>query len=174
MARQRTSTKLTPAAWERIRRIWRILIWLPFRVAPETWHLRRRLRRINAPFDALLAKAKTHDEKQMLLSDRHFEAYEVEEALEEIETKRILRQCFHLRIPVPRKPYGEGEDEVWERSVDSGKWFLKDEGILNLRKLIRDEKKERRDYWLGWLLPLITAGTGIIGAITGLVAVWRG
>jgi len=41
--------------------------------------------------------------------------------------------------------------------------------IVDIRSLVRRERKERREGMMLWLAAL----TGIIGALSGLLAVWK-
>lgn len=70
-------------------------------------------------------------------------------------------------LPIP--PFSE-EDEMWECSNFTGKHHLTEKGIREVRGIIRKDKKERMEllsYWYPWIGILF----GLIGAITGLIAV---
>jgi len=59
------------------------------------------------------------------------------------------------------------KDGLWERSSNTGDYYLTDKGIAEMRGIIRKDTKEKMEifsYWGGLLI-------GLIGAITGLVAV---
>ena len=79
---------------------------------------------------------------------------------------RLMSQARRLYVPVPR--YTKANAELWEPSRASyGVMLLTDRGIRQMLDDIRREKMARRDSLLAWVAPL----TGIIGALTGLVAV---
>ena len=65
-----------------------------------------------------------------------------------------------------------GETTKDWRQGPQGLWCLTDQGIANVREEIRNElrwRHERRAHWINWFSVLV----GLIGAITGLVAVLR-
>ena len=93
----------------------------------------------------------------------------LEEELEAIATNKLRKQAYRLKIPFPSPPYGsdEFETEDWERGHNLGEWSLKPSGYVKVRAVIRSEQKERRETLLACVIPM----TGLIGAITGLIAV---
>ena len=65
-------------------------------------------------------------------------------------------------------PLPESKDkELWKDLYYAGGRALTSKGFWELKKLIRQEKRERREGFVVWLAAL----TGIIGATTGLAAV---
>jgi hypothetical protein len=62
------------------------------------------------------------------------------------------------------------DEECWKNmcAYRQGR-ILTTKGVCEIKKAIRAEEKERREGYIVWIAAL----TGIIGAITGLVAVWR-
>ncbi len=79
---------------------------------------------------------------------------------------RLMRKARRLYVPVPR--YTKENADLWEQSAAIyGKTLLTDKGIRQMLDDIRKEKMARRDRLLAWIAPL----TGVIGALTGLVAV---
>jgi hypothetical protein len=64
--------------------------------------------------------------------------------------------------------------EFWDNSDFEGRMFLTSKGFWELKKLIRQEEKERREgigFWMGIFIGITGAITGIIGALIGLIAV---
>ncbi|WP_313171104.1 hypothetical protein [Massilia oculi] len=84
----------------------------------------------------------------------------------------LLQRARDLRIPIPPVYVGRHLSDDWERSgIDGNRYFLSLAGGRKLRAEIDEEERklaERRAR----SIPYITALTGLIGAITGLVAVW--
>ena len=79
----------------------------------------------------------------------------------------ILSKANKRFLPTP--PFSE-EDGMWERSNYTGKYHLTEKGFREVRGMIRKDTKERMEllsYWSPWIGLLI----GVIGALTGLVAV---
>lgn len=94
------------------------------------------------------------------------EGCEMLPVIEEIDGLKTGRFCqIANRLIVPLPDYND--KELWQdKSYGSG-IVLTSKGFWELKKLIRQEKRERREGFVVWLATL----TGIIGAITGLAAV---
>lgn len=91
---------------------------------------------------------------------------------EYLYSQRLLRQARRLRVPIPAfyTPDSKPTDD-WIETQYLGMWRLTELGIAKLREEIRKEQRwrfERRAHWVAW----ISAITGVIGALTGLLAVW--
>ena len=73
-------------------------------------------------------------------------------------------------MPIPHRCSSDGSESLfWYTGRQTGGEYLTNEGIKALRKEIRQESNalhEDRSKWVVW----VTAATGLIGAITGLVA----
>lgn len=97
------------------------------------------------------------------------EAYEGDEIA---HTRKLLRQARHLRVPVPPVWNADGtETEHWNRSQVFGEHYLGDLGQVKLRDAIRQElawRQQTKGHWIAW----VSAFTGLIGALTGLLAVY--
>ena len=66
---------------------------------------------------------------------------------------------------------------IWVQDPNTGRIWLSSQGRFAVRKLVDDEKARRlkgRTRWVTTLiLPLLAGLVGIIGALTGLIAVWQ-
>jgi len=86
-------------------------------------------------------------------------------------TSNLLRRIRRLRLPIPPIRDTDGNESIyWYEGRQTGGWYLSDNGVRHLMQEIRQEVKERhesRAHYIVWL----TALTGIIGSVTGLVAV---
>ncbi|GAB3094872.1 hypothetical protein GCM10027159_12280 [Lysobacter terrae] len=86
-------------------------------------------------------------------------------------TSSLLRRARRLRVPIPYVHNSDGaESDHWYQGNQTGGWYLTTLGVNSLRREIRQEQKARHEN-LALLLPWLTAITGIIGTVTGLVAV---
>jgi hypothetical protein len=86
-----------------------------------------------------------------------------------VTTNGILRDC--LRYEIDLEPYLGDEYFYPDKSHGS---VLTLKGRSSLRKLIREEKQRRSEdleKWIKLLVPIITGVAGLLGIITGLVAV---
>ncbi len=145
--------------------------WLP---VPRTWRLRGHLRRANRSFDREITRARqkgaSRDQLEGIQQGWWAETDELNEELEALRTRRLLRQAYRLDVPVPPRPTEDHRDEFWVQGSMTGSWHLTQAGINKVRTDIRTEIRARQDtraYWLRW----IAAITGLVGALTGLFAV---
>ena len=106
-----------------------------------------------------------------LESNRRFELERHDEEEDSHLTHRLLARARRLRLPIPHVYNPDNTvSEYWREGRHSGRWLLTTQGVAALRDEIRRELKARhelRAHWVVWLAAL----TGLIGAITGLVAV---
>ncbi|MBA7641093.1 hypothetical protein ES703_48765 [subsurface metagenome] len=133
----------------------------------ELWRKTRELDRVTKFHDRKIKKArrekKSSDEVEFLIADAAFETEMIEEEMSSIVTNRLHRKARHLFLPVPKFE----EKGMWEQGRNMGHWYLTPNGITKIRGLIREETAARRKAVLEWVAPFV----GIIGAITGLLAV---
>jgi hypothetical protein len=86
-------------------------------------------------------------------------------------SRKLLERARHLRVLIPA--YYDDKNELtgdYERSNITDKIHLSLQGENKVRAAIRDEEKHRSERWAR-RIPYLTALTGLIGAITGLLAV---
>jgi len=83
--------------------------------------------------------------------------------IETLITDRLLDQANWLFIRIPDRT----DMTLWHKSDFGGQILLTRKGVSTLRAAIRTEQKERREFFV----IVLTSSIGIIGAITGLVAV---
>lgn len=99
-----------------------------------------------------------------------FEFEELDEEEARFHCKRLLNRARTLRLPIPKVYTAEGKlSEDWERSRADGRYRLSIHGESRLRQSIREEEKFRAEAW-GRRIPFISALSGLIGTITGSVA----
>ncbi|MGC5779496.1 hypothetical protein [Methylobacterium sp. NFXW15] len=80
-------------------------------------------------------------------------------------TEVLRNQAEYYFIPFP-----EYDDETsWQDNGDQRMPTLSPKGVLEVRSAIRKERKEAWEFWAGRL----TTATGLIGALIGLVAVFK-
>ena len=85
-----------------------------------------------------------------------------------LHTAQLLVRAQRLKIPIKTTPDHE-LDEDWEKGT-TGTWYLSGKGVAKVREEIRKEEKWRREG-RAHLILWLSAMTGLIGTITGLVAV---
>lgn len=117
-----------------------------------------------------LMRTKDHNKMKELLGDHDKELDNLDWQIEEIQSDELIQRAEHLDIEAP----DPDDDEMWF-STPMVKGILSPPGRLYLRKLIDEEEIRRREvkawWWKTIILPAFTLTIGLIGAITGLVAV---
>jgi hypothetical protein len=138
--------------------------------------LANRRSRIDSGYNLAISNAhriKDFEKVTSLKSERNFELGLLQEEEDELLTKELLIHARHLRVPVPHKYTAVGEEsDHWYQGNQTGGWYLTNMGIAALRTEIRAEEKARhesRAHYVVWL----SAITGVIGSVTGLVAVFN-
>jgi hypothetical protein len=102
--------------------------------------------------------------RKALYDELFFERKELADELDRLNTARLIRDARRLDLPWPRP--GE-KPEAWEKSDDK-EITLTLEARASLRSAIRQEKKDRSEKGRS----LLTGLTGLVGALTGLVALF--
>lgn len=99
-----------------------------------------------------------------------FEYQLLEEDEASFHSRRLLGRARELRIPIPSVFEGSALSADYQRSgLDGHRYYLSLVGEQKVRSAIREEEKYRSERW-GRRIPYITALSGLIGTITGLVA----
>ena len=115
-------------------------------------------------------KAKDSAKVESLENDHRFAIDLHEEEEEAYFTKKLFQRARRLRVPIPHRYNDDkSESDHWYEGQYTGCWYLTTKGVAALREEIRRELKgrhEARSQWVVWLSAL----TGLIGAVTGLVA----
>lgn len=139
----------------------------------QDWRVRRKVRKIErvrdralAPIDSQISAAKKqrdYEKAQQLISELFFEKDQFDEEINSLVTHHLLREAGAYMLPVP----STADEEMWQESSFTGKKYLTPAGIMQLRTLIRGEKRHQREALAFW----ITSAVGVLGAITGVIGV---
>jgi hypothetical protein len=79
-------------------------------------------------------------------------------------TDFLVNKANYLFLPIPSR----NDDNLWTQcNKISDQYVLTNKGISELRSIIRSNSKEKNEVYVSFLVAL----TGIIGALTGLVAI---
>ncbi|MFV9692044.1 MAG: hypothetical protein ACNY01_13935 [Desulfobacteria bacterium] len=133
-----------------------------FKFNYELRKLLRERRAISRRFE-LLYKVAVGDELNTLLHEEHMESVIVDDQIHRLVTNRLWEQAKKAMIPLPNNDEG-----MWEETeTRAGSYHLSVEGISALRAALRKENKERWEVAVKWIVLL----TGLVGAVTGLLAI---
>ena len=124
------------------------------------WALRRQSKIVSRAFETDLETARNSEEREQVEYQKYFELSEYDEAIQTIHSKRLMSEARELFIFVP--------DLKWEEGRWGGR-FLNEESLSRLHQVVKAQKDSIRDY----RIKFATVLTGIIGALIGLIAVWR-
>jgi hypothetical protein len=120
------------------------------------------------------AEGASRDKREEIQQGYWADSDELSQELETLRTKKLLREANNLDVPYAPIPWRSDEqrDEFWVQGNMTGEWYLTRVGFNKVRGDIRAEIKARwdaRGHWLAWAAAI----TGLLGALTGLVAVWK-
>ncbi len=142
--------------------------YLAFRLSLFKLHRERRKLRILIPRAAQEARRTGGESKaRQVWDDAAFDFDEIDDKILGLITSYLVSKANQNFLPTPSV---SDENEMWERCNFTGIYHLTDKGIREVREIIRKEINERMEmhsFWVPWLGLLI----GLIGAITGLIAV---
>lgn len=141
----------------------------------DIWRLKYRRWRVQAAFnketEALRRKKATLAEVDELETQEYFEIRNYDEEINRLNALKLWRNASALDLEVP----DSSNPEMWTYSEDGERRFLSTRGRAHVRQLIDAEKARRFEIKTMWvtkiILPVVASLVGILGAITGLVAV---
>ncbi len=154
--------------------------WLSYR--RKLYRLNRRERKLSKQGEALFEESQKTNDSVLLdnwLDDGAQREYEdISWERKKLVTRSLLNEADLLHLPRPS--YGEKDKwqiDVREESTGTvSSEVLTPEAMLDLRSLIRKEKKETREtveWWVKIIVGVITIGTGLVGALIGLVSILK-
>jgi hypothetical protein len=138
-----------------------------FRIWRRVRALQQSKRELEASYDAKIKaaeKAREWERHQQLIGELFMERDLIEDELFTIMSRRVRELAERYLIPVPDY---QDDSPDWVKSRIDDRVRLSEHAIARLRSKIRGEQRERHDQVLRWLAAL----TGVIGALTGLIAV---
>jgi hypothetical protein len=141
----------------------------------EIWRLHRERRRIIAKAEEIRIEGKrTGDLRKALLAgaDCYQACKNIDDRVDWILDQSIRQEAQELDIAMPSV-----EDLAMWRRDEEQNLYLSPQGRFHLRKRIDEEKARRFEVKTLWvtkiILPIAGVVVGIIGALTGLVAVMQ-
>lgn len=109
---------------------------------------------------------KPREDIQSLISEEIFEVDMIDDEIEILESRYLIESARQLILPIPDFDINS---DTWKESKITRRFRLSKKAMVDMRSLVRKERKERREGIMLWLASLI----GIIGALSGLLAVWK-
>jgi len=144
--------------------------YLAFRLG--LWRLERGRKKNDAANEKTLSKLKSDNAKYEAIYEAeeraHYEGRLYDEDAYRLHARYLFAEARRLIIPTSKFH----SNDAWEEGP-SGRRHLKVEALNELRGAVRQEKRLRRETVLMWL-PAIAATTGLLGALIGVVSVWKG
>jgi hypothetical protein len=103
------------------------------------------------------------DARESLIAREMIDVEEANEEISSLTTSHLVEEAQRLIVPIPE----HADERYWKFDDTFGRWHLTTEGVIKLRADIRAERKARREP----LMTLLPVTIGLIGALTGLLAV---
>lgn len=126
--------------------------------------LLRDRRAVTKKYEPLLAKEKSGDDMTDIMYEEHTELVIVDDQIHRLVTNWLWEQAKKSMIPIP----SHDEEGMWEETESRpGTYHLSVKGVGTLRAALRKENKERWETLVVWVAPI----TGLVGALTGLLAI---
>lgn len=137
------------------------------------WRRWRAARKFHKEWKKLKKRGASRDEFNSQAADEVFTMETIGEEIDRVVAIKLWRDAHRLDIAIPPL----SEKDMWVHSNDGEYTFLSAKGRAIVRKLVDEEKARRFEVKTLWVtkfwLPLLAAFVGIIGALTGLIAVWH-
>ena len=124
------------------------------------WALRKQSNVVYNAFEAELKAASKNQDREFIEHRQYSEVREYEDRIASIQSRRLAAEAENLFIYLP--------DLIWEQG-NYGDRYLDKPSLSRLFHAVKEQKDKIRDY----RLRLAGALTGIIGALIGLLAVWK-
>ena len=108
-------------------------------------------------------KGLSGEELKQLHAEEGSEVTPILDQISCLKSSRLHAIANRLIVPIPKMQ----DETYWETSYYTGGYFLTTEGMNEVRKRIRQERKERCELILIWIPSIV----GILGGLIGLITV---
>jgi hypothetical protein len=141
----------------------------------DLWRLKRDRRKVvrayERDFRNLKLKKAAPDDFEELRQSEWTELQVEDDGINKFLSDQLWEEAREYDVAIP---VGEG---VWEDSIFGDRKYLTMATRANVRRLIDEEKSRRFEVKTLWvtklILPILGGLVGVIGALTGLVAIWQ-
>jgi hypothetical protein len=142
----------------------------------QLWRLKWQRFRANLHYERELKKLLLQKKNTDEVSYNKFNELDVIDTYIDMElADSLIQEAKELDVDYPHLRGEMLDDPLWDQNQYSRRPYLSAKGRFELRRKIDDEKTHRFDVQTLWItkfwVPLLAALVGIIGALTGLVAV---
>jgi hypothetical protein len=151
-----------------------MLLWMRYRW--RLWKLLNKKRsiqkKINKRFHEATEAGTLTADNSKIIDEIDRERTSAEEDITDSIVSYLFELAYLYRIPTPNF----GELEPWETSIYTGRRQLTTKALAEFRAAIRNEQKERWQFWelrAKIVAALVTGLTGVIGTLIGLIAIWK-
>ena|SRR5207249_1876753 len=144
------------------------------------YKLDRRKKKVDSELERIRKEAQEKKDGRILnewyRSVASLEYEDIEWERKKIVSDSLIKEADELHLPRPQ--YGDEdkwEDEGVKPPMTVGEALTR-EAMVELRAVIRKERRERHEtveWWVKIIVGLITIGTGLVGALIGLISVWK-
>lgn len=122
-------------------------------------------KRIANDFEARFKASKTGNDFDAVMTEYLKETRLPDLRLETITSRAWRRRAERFGIDMPR--------EWWEHDEEHDLWYLTPDGKRQLSKRITQERVWTVRQWFHALVPPVAVAIGLVGALIGLLAMWR-
>jgi uncharacterized membrane protein len=136
---------------------------LPWKI----WRLERARKRVAAKYDLLVPKSLSQADEGAFVFEGQMKIAELDDAVQQLQSNHLIRLAHRYVLVVP--PLNQ-KHESWKESEFTDEWQLTPKAFIELRNAVRTERKARREAWQSHIVG-ISAATGLIGGLTGLISV---
>lgn len=137
--------------------------WLPQRV--RDWREERQLEKcieeINARFRPRMAATRTEKQEHDVDQEWTNEIEDYQDSLGALKTKRLLKLANKWEVEIPA--------DAWVSNRYENTRYIYAGAQVKLRRSIRDARRESVKWWVLLLTPIVSALTGLAGALIGLL-----
>jgi hypothetical protein len=142
---------------------------VPLRVVD--WRRRRRLERQIQQWDdeySRKAEAASFGERMRIFQQWDYETGWVRAELGQLDRRVLRRRAEQRGIELP-----PDDDSSWVLHQETGTKYLNETARVRVRRAIKQDRRESIKWWVEVWAPILGALTGLIGALIGLLALWR-
>lgn len=140
------------------------------------WQLKRRRKQLQEKYakkrkELLAYGSKNPTAALELQADEYYENQNTDEWIDAFRSSYLIEQAIDLDVETP--PVTD-DSEFWQYTDDHENWYLSRKGRDLVQDLINKKKDKDSEDWARFAriwVPIIAGIAGLIGTITGLVAV---